>query len=116
MRGRRSRGGRVRVEDGGCCWAVAPKELTVEAESPARKSLGPGASQQALENYVPAVEIQACDRCSAAFGFFCWKHHCRGFGACVCNGCSQWRKVVVAGQPEVRVSDDCFRSERALLE
>ena len=28
MRGRRSRGGRLRAADGGCCWAVTPEELS----------------------------------------------------------------------------------------
>ena len=70
------------------------------AEATAREVLGPGATQRAIENYVPGDDATACALCCQPFSvFFLWKYHCRGCGACVCDGCSSEHASALAGQP-----------------
>lgn len=59
----------------------------------------------------PDETATACARCSASFGLFRLRHHCRNCGKVVCDDCSKKRtKIVNLGYDEdaVRVCDGCY--------
>ena len=106
-------------------------EKAIAAEKAA--ALGPNAISYAIEHFVSKGDALACRCCSKSFGVRLWKYHCGGCGACVCDGCSQRRFVLLpplqhgyskataglqqgyrldaSGKSELRVCDGCPNPE-----
>ena len=82
---------------------VAAEKLKAEAV----KTLGPNASQYAIDNFQPKGTASVCPRCSRAFGVTRWRNHCCACGACVCFDCSKGMEIIVIGHAPATVCDDC---------
>ena len=57
----------------------------------------------------------SCAACTAEFGLFVRRHHCRRCGTVACGACSARARVLVARAPPVRVCVRCD-AELARLE
>jgi hypothetical protein len=57
-------------------------------------------------------DCPTCTLCSASFGAFTWRHHCRWCGCVVCNSCSPSREVKRLGDVLQRVCTKCTTQSR----
>ena len=64
------------------------------------------AEQQAV--WVPDASCQECMLCSASFGWFCRKHHCRQCGSLVCAECSPHRALARGYLTPQRICAGCM--------
>jgi WD40 repeat protein len=66
--------------------------------------------QENEKHWRPDAEVLECLKCTAKFGTFLRKHHCRDCGEVFCDNCSRKRKALPSKAlfAPVRVCDDCF--------
>ena len=88
--------------------AFREQTLTIQVLQ-SRSTLGNGAAQFAVEQFVANEEASFCPRCARSFGVKRRRHHCRCCGICACDECSLERHQLVLDQPPVRVCDGCPR-------
>jgi len=88
-----------------------PQWLPTSFKAEAIETLGPNASQYAINNAQRNETALVCPRCSSAFGVTRWRNYCCACGTCVCFDCSKRTRIVVVGLPRATVCNDCPEPE-----